>query len=353
MELMIQHYGTVGMRDAPVQLGCTTVSSSSTLADIRKRIATDRSLRLPQGWSFIRAGGRIVSESQEGRVRLDELPFCLEGRLPIAVLPRGTILVDGRPEGAGISSQRRGLRCWEAPQSPVGSPRVAPLPTYEEAMTEESRGREAPFEEQAKPSGVRVVCSRQDGGEGIEGASSLGARRHAEEEARKIRSEAAENGSRRMGEDDAIPHELLQAKADAFHAAMEAEEVLRTAMEAEQVELQRMQRTRSHEEARIQQARRERKQEEKRRDKAKAQAKQYRESRNEPQPLRASSLVNDVEAGVKQQISEIRAIDDGMERKRRLKELRLRWHPDKNPLFHSLAVEVSKIINSELDNSIR
>ena len=57
----------------------------------------------------------------------------------------------------------------------------------------------------------------------------------------------------------------------------------------------------------------------------------------------------EVRREVHTQIRKIVAIVDPGERKRRLNELRLRWHPDKNTLLQSLSVEVSKLINAELD----
>ena len=36
------------------------------------------------------------------------------------------------------------------------------------------------------------------------------------------------------------------------------------------------------------------------------------------------------------------------ERKVRLKDLRLRWHPDKNPVLEEFATEVTKIINEAI-----
>ena len=111
----------------------------------------------------------------------------------------------------------------------------------------------------------------------------------------------------------------------------------------------------------------------------------------QPTAAPADSAVEDgvtfseIEAELKEQMSSIRAIEDDTERMRRFKELRLRWHPDKvhnyiltaepkckfcswlvvrgdarsrefvsfvvqNPVLTSLAAEVSKMINAEIDS---
>jgi hypothetical protein len=37
------------------------------------------------------------------------------------------------------------------------------------------------------------------------------------------------------------------------------------------------------------------------------------------------------------------------ERRRRIKQLRLRWHPDQNPMLTGLATEVTKMINAAVE----
>eukprot|EP00656_Telonema_subtile_P000719 TRINITY_DN10348_c0_g1_i4.p2 TRINITY_DN10348_c0_g1~~TRINITY_DN10348_c0_g1_i4.p2 ORF type:complete len:108 (+),score=24.77 TRINITY_DN10348_c0_g1_i4:673-996(+) len=54
-----------------------------------------------------------------------------------------------------------------------------------------------------------------------------------------------------------------------------------------------------------------------------------------------------VEVEVQAQVRALRAIEDLGERKRRVAQLRLRWHPDKNQMFQGLAEQVTKMLNTE------
>mmetsp|Transcript_571 Transcript_571/g.960 ORF Transcript_571/g.960 Transcript_571/m.960 type:complete len:162 (-) Transcript_571:152-637(-) len=47
------------------------------------------------------------------------------------------------------------------------------------------------------------------------------------------------------------------------------------------------------------------------------------------------------------------ALLDESARKEKLKGLRLRWHPDKNPVLQEFATEVTKIINESVDKIIK
>ena len=54
-----------------------------------------------------------------------------------------------------------------------------------------------------------------------------------------------------------------------------------------------------------------------------------------------------IEREVKQQLKTIKALPEA-DRKKKISELRLRWHPDKNQMLQGLACEVTKLINQEL-----
>ncbi len=43
----------------------------------------------------------------------------------------------------------------------------------------------------------------------------------------------------------------------------------------------------------------------------------------------------------------------GSERKEKIKNLRLRWHPDKNPVLQEFATEVTKIINDTINRLVK
>ncbi len=53
---------------------------------------------------------------------------------------------------------------------------------------------------------------------------------------------------------------------------------------------------------------------------------------------------------IEEAVAEANACDE-LQRKFKIKELRLRWHPDKNPLLQEFATEVTKIINEAIANS--
>lgn len=50
---------------------------------------------------------------------------------------------------------------------------------------------------------------------------------------------------------------------------------------------------------------------------------------------------------IEEAVAEANACDEA-ERKQKMKDLRLRWHPDKNPVLQEFATEVTKIINEAI-----
>ena len=55
-------------------------------------------------------------------------------------------------------------------------------------------------------------------------------------------------------------------------------------------------------------------------------------------------------AAIEAAVAETEAMEEG-QRKQRLAALRLRWHPDRNPVLQELATEVSKTLNAAIDAS--
>jgi len=62
----------------------------------------------------------------------------------------------------------------------------------------------------------------------------------------------------------------------------------------------------------------------------------------------SNSMLQDAAAEVKKAIEDAYQLP-AAERKKKLKDLRMRWHPDKNPMLRSLADEITKIINAEIE----
>ena len=50
---------------------------------------------------------------------------------------------------------------------------------------------------------------------------------------------------------------------------------------------------------------------------------------------------------IEEAVAEANACEEA-ERKQKMKDLRLRWHPDKNPVLQEFATEVTKIINEAI-----
>jgi len=61
-----------------------------------------------------------------------------------------------------------------------------------------------------------------------------------------------------------------------------------------------------------------------------------------------SKILKDAAADIKKAVEEAYQLPAN-ERKKKLRDLRMRWHPDKNPMLKSLADEISKIINCEIE----
>ena len=60
-----------------------------------------------------------------------------------------------------------------------------------------------------------------------------------------------------------------------------------------------------------------------------------------------SKILKEAAADIKKHVEEAYQLP-AAEKKKKLRDLRMRWHPDKNPMLRSLADEISKIINTEI-----
>jgi hypothetical protein len=61
--------------------------------------------------------------------------------------------------------------------------------------------------------------------------------------------------------------------------------------------------------------------------------------------------VDSIKKAIETALEEIKDLPED-ERKKQIKALRLRWHPDKNPVLTEFATEVSKIINGAVSSPI-
>jgi len=61
-----------------------------------------------------------------------------------------------------------------------------------------------------------------------------------------------------------------------------------------------------------------------------------------------SKILKQAAVDIKKAVDEAYTLQPN-ERKKKLRDLRMRWHPDKNPMLRELADEISKIINSEIE----
>ena len=61
-----------------------------------------------------------------------------------------------------------------------------------------------------------------------------------------------------------------------------------------------------------------------------------------------SKILAEAAADIKKHVEEAYQLP-AAERKKKVRDLRMRWHPDKNPMLRSLADEISKIINLEIE----
>lgn len=61
-----------------------------------------------------------------------------------------------------------------------------------------------------------------------------------------------------------------------------------------------------------------------------------------------SKLLKEAAAEIKKHVEEAHQLPEA-EKKKKLRDLRMRWHPDKNPMLRSLADEISKVINTEIE----
>jgi len=61
-----------------------------------------------------------------------------------------------------------------------------------------------------------------------------------------------------------------------------------------------------------------------------------------------SKILSDAAADIKKHVEEAHQLP-AAEKKKKLRDLRMRWHPDKNPMLRGLADEISKIINTEIE----
>ena len=55
--------------------------------------------------------------------------------------------------------------------------------------------------------------------------------------------------------------------------------------------------------------------------------------------------MDNIKHSIESAVAEIKGLEEE-ERKKQIKALRLRWHPDKNPILTEFATEVSKILNA-------